>query len=171
MAVHVPVWYLSAVLVAGWGAVTDLRHHKIYNKLTISAMIAGILFHVCFYGIRGCQSSLLGILPGMACILFWLSGMLKAGDIKLYMAVGALAGWGFCGYTLVSTVLSGGVLAAVLMVVRKNGRVAGRRLWIYLMNLIYTRQFHRYRPEEPKSYFSFGCCIFAGTLVALWKLY
>ena len=170
MATHFPALYLAAVLVAGWGAVTDLHHHKIYNKLTMPTIWLGILLNLLFYGISGCKSSLLGILLGMACILFWMSGVLKAGDVKLYMAVGALAGGRFCGYTIMFSVLIGGAVAVVLMMVRKSGRAYGRRLWIYLMHLIYTRQFHRYTPEEQNAYFSFGCCIFAGTLAALWKL-
>ena len=96
--------------------------------------------------------------------------MLKAGDVKLYMALGAFGGWKFCACTMIMSVLAGGAAASVLMVVRKTGRTAFRRLKLYVINLIYTKQFRPYQPEDQNSYFSFGCCILAGALVSTWYL-
>lgn len=167
MEIRIPVLYLVAVLAAGNGAFTDLRDHKIYNRMTLPLIPAGFLMNMLLYGIGGLKNSLAGFLLGTSFILFWLAGMLKAGDIKLYMAIGALAGWRFCGYTLVSSVLTGGVASGCVMVVRKNGRTSFKRLGVYLTNLFYARQFHRYQPEEENAYFSFGCCIFVGTLITV----
>ncbi len=164
------VLYLTAVLAAACGAATDLTRHKIYNKLTISVMWAGIFMNLFFFGIGGLKNSLLGLGLGSLCILLWILGMLKAGDVKLYMAVGAAAGWKFCGYTVVFSILIGGVCAAGQMVWKKSGRASLRRVGVYLTNLLYTRQFHCYRPESQDAYFSFGSCIFAGTLAAVWLL-
>lgn len=90
------VWCTAAVLAAGCGACTDLKYHKIYNKLTMPSILTGMICHLIFGGLL---SSILGILLGFLTILFCGISMLKAGDVKLYMAVGALAGWKFCGYT------------------------------------------------------------------------
>ena len=169
MGTRVPVLYMAAILTAGCGAATDLYCHKIYNKLTISSAMAGVLLNYFFNGISGLINSFLGIFLGIICMSFWIMGMLKAGDVKLYMAIGALAGWHFCGNTIVFSIMVGGVVSAILMAVRKSGRASFRHLGIYLMNLFYTRQYHRYIPETENAYFSFGCCIFAGTLISLWK--
>lgn len=165
------ILYLTAVLIAACGAATDLTRHKIYNKLTIPAMWAGIFMNLIFFGTGGLKNSLSGLGLGSLCMLFWILGMLKAGDVKLYMAVGAITGWKFCGYTIIYSILIGGVCAAGQMVLKKSGGASFRRVGIYLTNLLYTKQFHCYRPENQDGYFSFGCCIFVGTLAAFWWLY
>lgn len=167
MEIRIPVLYLAAVLAAGYGAFTDIKDHKIYNKLTLLLIPAGFLTNLLLYGISGLKNSLGGFLLGISFVLFWLMGMLKAGDIKLYMAIGALAGWRFCGTVLVASIFVGGIASVCVMMVRKSGKASLKRLGIYLVNLFYTRQFHMYQPEEENAYFSFGCCIFAGTLVAV----
>ncbi len=165
------ILWIGAVMVAGIGTYTDLKTHKIYNKLTIRTIMIGLVLNMFLRGIKGLADSVLGILLGSVMGVFWILGMLKAGDIKLYMAVGALAGWRFCGYTWIASVLFGGVVAAGLMMVRKTGRTALRRLKEYALNILYTRTFYTYEPTGDSGYFSFGGCIFVGTLVALWKLW
>lgn len=165
------VWHMAAVFAAGWGAVTDLKVHKIYNYLTMPSIAVGMLMHLSAEGPGGLMDSLLGLGAGIFCMLFWFLGMLKAGDVKLYMAVGALGGWKFCGYTIFYSILIGGIAALGIMLIRKSGRASLKRLWIYVLNLAYTKQFQPYRPEEKHAYFSFGSCIFAGTLAAVWHLY
>ena len=104
MGTDLPIFYLAAVLAAGWGAGTDLIRHKIYNKLTIPAVLAG------------------------------------------------------------------GVFAVGRTILKRNGRESFRRVGTYLTHLLYTKQFHSYQPESQDAYFSFGACIFAGTLGAVWKM-
>ncbi len=36
----------------------------------------------------------------------------------------------------------------------------------YFTNMFYTRRFYMYQPQDAASYFSFGCCILAGTVIA-----
>lgn len=170
MEVQVLVSYLAAILAAGIGAFTDFKFHKIYNKLTMPAMILGFVLNLFLGGIGGLLNSLLGWCLGMTFAIAWLLGVVKAGDVKLYMAIGALAGWKFCGYTMVCSVLIGGAAGFLVMLVRKDGRAALKRLKIYGQNLFYTKAFHRYQPEEEHAYFSYGGCILAGTLIAAWYL-
>ena len=162
---------LAALLVAGCGAFSDWKTHKIYNKLTGTAMIAGFCGNLLLGGWPGLSDSLLGFGMGLLSLVLWLSGMLKAGDIKLYLAIGALAGWRFCAFTEIASILIGGVAAACFLVVRREGGAALRRLRAYGLQLFYTRQLKPYQPEEDSAYFSFGCCILAGALMAFWQLY
>lgn len=171
MGTDLPILYLAAVLTAGWGAATDLVRHKIYNKLTMPAMLAGIFLNLVLNGAGGLKDSLLGFGMGSLCILFWILGMLKAGDVKLYMATGALAGWKFCGYTIVYSVLAGGAFAVGRTILKRNGRESFSRVGTYLTHLLYTKQFHSYHPGSQDAYFSFGACIFAGTLGAAWRMW
>lgn len=162
--------HLAAIAVAGMGAYTDLKYHKIYNKLTMRSLLAGLVYHLATGGMRGLSGSLLGIVAGSVFGFFWILGMLKAGDVKLYMAVGAVAGWRFCVGTMVFSVLIGGIVASFFMIARKTWKDSCKRLKAYLFHLLYTRRFSSYQPEEQSVYFSFGACIFAGTLAAAWYL-
>lgn len=161
---------LAAVFIAGCGAYTDLRDHKIYNSLTVTAVFIGILCNMVIGGWRGLVGSLLGILAGLTVTTLWILGMLKAGDVKLYIAVGAMGGWQFCGYTMIFSVLIGSLAAAIFMIVRRSGWTALKRLKGYLFHVLYTKHFFPYQPEEQSAYFSFGFSIFLGTLAALWHL-
>lgn len=164
------IFYLAAVLVAACGTYTDLKYHKIYNKLVLPPVFAGLGCHLLFGGLWGFLDSLAGLLTGILCAILWIFPMLKAGDVKLYMAIGALAGAKFAGYTVIFSILIGGVVASVLMVSRKSGRTSLKRLREYFLHMLYTKQFHKYPAEEHSGYFSFGGCILAGTLVTIWYL-
>ena len=133
-------------------------------------ILLGICLNMILGGLSGLKDSLLGLVLGMTFLIFWMLGMLKAGDVKLYMAVGAIGGWRFCGYTMIFSILIGGVAAACLMVIRKDGREAWFRLKTYMLNLFYTKRFSVYKPESQNAYFSFGCCILAGTAAAIWYM-
>ena len=99
---------------------TDLRDHKIYNKLTLPSMAAGLLAGLVFRAQEVLCRGVLGILMASLSLICWFLGVLKAGDVKLYMAVGAWTGWQFTGLVLISSMLSGGAAAACLMLFRKK---------------------------------------------------
>lgn len=169
---------VCAALAGGW---SDARTHKIPNRLTVSFALAGLALRLVLGGAAGFIESgarglLLGVPAGFAqslagfaaalpMLLFWFLGALKAGDIKLYMAAGIIGGWRFCLDMEVYSVLIGGIAAAAVMVSRKSGRRALKRLWLYGMNLLLTRRFVMYQGDE-ESYFPYGCMIGAGAVAA-----
>lgn len=157
------MWKIFAVLTACVGAVMDFKTHKIRNQLTINVMWIGLLAHLFLNGIGGMKDSFLGILAGFSVILLWMLGTLKAGDVKLYMAVGAMGGWRFALASMKYSILIGGIAAMCIMLFRKSGRKSLKNLWIYGWNLFLTRKFYTYEGDDD-SYFCFGICIAAGTL-------
>lgn len=157
------MWKIFAVLTACAGAVMDFKTHKIRNKLTVNAMWIGLTAHFLLDGAGGMRDSFLGILTGFSFLLLWMIGALKAGDVKLYMAVGAMGGWRFALSSMVYSILIGGIAAACIMAFRKSGRRSLKNLWTYACNLFLTRSFHAYEGGED-SYFCFGICIAAGTI-------
>lgn len=157
----------AAVAVAAAASITDLKTRKIPNKLTFSAMLAGLACNLVLFGFKGLIGSFLGILMGFAAFIFFAIGALKAGDVKLYMAIGAFTGWRFCGYAIVYSILVGGVAAFIFMLLRKSGRTALKNLKNYFVNMFYTHHFYMYQSQDTSSYFSFGCCILVG-LVITW---
>ena len=159
----------AAVAVAAAASITDLKTRKIPNKLTFSAMLAGLACNLVLFGFKGLIGSFLGILMGFAAFIFFAIGALKAGDVKLYMAIGAFTGWRFCGYAIVYSILVGGVAAFIFMLLRKSGRTALKNLKNYFVNMFYTHHFYMYQSQDTSSYFSFGCCILVG-LVITWMV-
>ena len=159
--------YIMATVVSVVAAYCDIKTRKIPNRLTMPSLTAGLLFNLMLGGWAGLKNSLLGLLVGVCCMLFWILGMLKAGDIKLYMAAGAIAGWRFTVYLVVSSIIIGGVVSAVILIRNKNIRLVCRNIKHYILYLIHTKSFQTYTPATADSYFSFGSCIAAGAVLSM----
>lgn len=128
--------YIAILGVCIGASVTDLRTGRIPNKLTASAMLAGLVFWliaglVAGRGLVGAEgtvsgtlaASFLGLLCGLIpfAILVMLGG-LGGGDMKLMGAIGAWgASWRIVLDTTVYALLAGALIAVVLMV--RTGRV------------------------------------------------
>ena len=112
---------LAALLIPA--AAFDLARHRIPNGLTISGLLLGLLWHGIIGGGQGLIFSLEGIGLAALLLLCWLAHALGAGDVKLLGAVGALMGPTFLLWTLLGSVLSGGLLALVTVLMR--GKLTG----------------------------------------------
>lgn len=75
-------------------AAFDLRRRRVPNWLVVTALLAAL-----FRGWQegghggGVLAAAEGAASGAALVLPWLLGWVRAGDVKLAMAAGALAGW------------------------------------------------------------------------------
>lgn len=75
-------------------AISDLRFRKIPNKMTGPMCIAGIVYHVGFFGWDGLQVSLLGFAAGFGVLfVLWMIATAGGGDVKLMAALGTWLGW------------------------------------------------------------------------------
>ena len=67
-------------------AIYDAKYRRIPNILTLSTIVAGILYHSWFFGFQGFLFSLGGTFLGMALlIIFYLMGKMGAGDVRNVM--------------------------------------------------------------------------------------
>lgn len=91
---------------------TDFARRKIYNWLTLPAILAGLLLNGVFGGWAGLGDSLGGILLGGGFFLILgLGGVMGGGDVKLAAAVGALVGWRLTISAIYYAAIFGGIFA------------------------------------------------------------
>lgn len=84
---------LILVALVGVTSYTDLRTHKIRNVHVFPAMLIGWVLGGVAGGLSGLGWSVLGLVVGGAVMMpLYATGIMKAGDVKLAMALGALTG-------------------------------------------------------------------------------
>jgi len=149
------------LVVAAICAVTDARSGRIYNAVTVPAIVVGLVWSVSS-GDRGVMfGSLaglaLGLVPfGLAASRGWVGG----GDVKLFAAIGALGGFFF----LMDCLFVAFVLAALygVFLIARHGR-----------GTTSFREFLRGSAEaepETRRTIRMGVFVFVGALVCvLWN--
>jgi prepilin peptidase CpaA len=125
-----------AVAVGICAAITDVKARRIPNRLTYSAMVAGLVLQGILYGWKGLLLSVEGgLLFGGVFLLFYLVRAMGAGDVKLAAALGSIVGVSATLPVMLATALAGGALAICFMVL--SGRVVET-----LRNTLWVTGFH-----------------------------
>jgi prepilin peptidase CpaA len=127
----VPAMLIVLLAVAVY---SDMRHGKVYNKLTLTCIVLGIILSLLSAELRGLGESLAGVLLVLLLYLLFAPRVgIGGGDVKLMMAVGALMGIRFTIWALLFTAAIGGLLA--LLVMLRHGVLAGtlRSMWTNLL--------------------------------------
>lgn len=111
------VWGAVFTLLLATGCVTDLRERRIPNVLVVLILAGGVLFAASSGPIG---SSLVRSLAGVAAgfgiwIVFYIVGVMGAGDVKFFAAAGAWLGPGATWRAALIAALAGGVLAIVFL--------------------------------------------------------
>ncbi|WP_051310040.1 A24 family peptidase [Desulfogranum japonicum] len=116
--------------VIACAVITDVWKGKIYNWLTLPALVMGLGLAGIQQGWTGLGLSFLGLLigGGLPLIPFCL-GALGGGDVKLFAAIGALMGPAFICETLLASVLAGGVISFV--VILKRSKIKPTLTWYW----------------------------------------
>lgn len=113
---------LAFCVLLGSSTVTDLTTRKIYNYITLPAMVFGMASAIWHGGWDGFFKSSQGVLAGVAFLLpLVLTGGMGGGDLKLLAAVGALEGYPFVLEALLYSSVCGGVMA--LWALTRAGRL------------------------------------------------
>lgn len=106
---------IAALIVGAIACATDLRSARIPNVLTLSAVLAGVVFHAVTSGGSGAAAAGLGVLAGLLVFFpFFALGALGAGDVKLMAALGAWLGWQPTVNVALYAAVAGGVLAVAV---------------------------------------------------------
>ena len=159
---------ITAVLLLA--LISDLRTYKIKNSITFSFMAVGITSNAITDGISGILLSAQGILlPFVFLVLLYAMRILGAGDIKLFCAVGAIMGAGFALHAAAYSFICGGVIAAALVLTRKNGADRFKYLFTYMKCCVISMEVLQYTDFEDRqdsSKFHFSIAAAAGTIAA-----
>ena len=102
-------------------AVTDIRERRIPNSGVLVLLVAGFAFTLTTRPIGDALSaSLLGCVLGFGLfIAFWPMGVLGAGDVKLFAAIGAWLGPTATLNAALVTAMVGGVMALYTLAMRR----------------------------------------------------
>lgn len=116
MALSIQIVLVGLVIAAAW---SDLRTRRIPNWMSVTGAAAGFVLQFWFGGLHGAAQSLAGLGLGLAIFMpLYILGGMGAGDVKLFSAVGALAGPLPLMIVFVFTALLGGVAAIALALSR-----------------------------------------------------
>lgn len=164
----VTVILLTGLLIPAF--VHDVRSMRIPNYLTFSGTVAGLLAALALHGIEGiwlsfCSAVLIFII---LFLLFLVRGV-GAGDVKLFTAIGAIAGFHFSIYVLMYSVLYAGVIAGGYWLYKKM--LKKKLVWLYQRLL--TMYSHRslslcVKHEKAVSHFPFMLAVIPGVITASW---
>lgn len=114
MLKEIPPTYYAVLLIGMIATVTDFWKRKIYNWLTLPAIVVGLGLNAWAKGWPGLGDGLLGLLLGGGVFLILgLLGMMRGGDIKLAGAMGALIGWKLMITALYYSALIGGAFGLI----------------------------------------------------------
>lgn len=151
--------------------VSDIMTFKIKNIIVFPFMIIGPAANLIMNGIDGLLFSVIGLLvPMLLLFILFALKMLGAGDIKLFGAIGAIMGVNFVLYAIACSFLAGGLIALLILLVRKNGRKRLTYFIGYLKSCILTFSLLPYTDFLDKNdgaRFRFSYAVMCGTIIGL----
>lgn len=148
-------------------AVYDMRCRRIPNWLTFPAILVGTAYHTVSSGLNGLFFSLGGLVVGMAVlIIFYISGGMGAGDVKLMGAVGAFLGPKGVFFAFLFTAIIGGVLSILALIYKGYFTQTFNRYWFSLKGYFSARKLVYIPPFEKEKRFKlpYGVAIALGTV-------
>lgn len=167
-ALHVR--YLAAALLLTASMLQDIKATRIRNSLTLPFCAAGILLNIIISGTGGLLMSAAGfIIPLIALFFLYVLGMLGAGDIKLFSALGSIMGARFIISCICWSFAAGGIMALALLAVRRNTSDRFACFILYCKNSIYTGRLGDYRQfsQTRDAFFRFSFAISLAAVIAV----
>ncbi|MFZ5353242.1 MAG: A24 family peptidase [Bacillota bacterium] len=151
--------------------VSDALTYKIKNQIVISFLLVGFATNTVLFGFGGIRASLAGaVLPVILLFVLFVLRMLGAGDIKLLSALGAIAGYPLILKILPVVFISGGIIALLIMIFRKNAKQRFKHLVMYLKLCLVTLSIQPYTDfgvKKDGSKLRFSYAIAVGTVITI----
>jgi len=147
-------------------ATLDILYHRIPNFLSYPAIVAGLLLGTFQGGLSGLGQHFLGLLAGgVPLYLMFLSGSLGGGDVKLMAAVGAITGFPMALNALITSILVGGLCAALILIWQGRLFAMMQFSWLSVWHRVGVRATAPPPLSQRRDAFPFGIAIAIGTLL------
>lgn len=154
--------------------ITDIRSRRIPNRLLMAGLASGWLILIYQQGALGLLDGFLGLGLGLTLLIIpFALGGIGAGDVKLLALVGALKGPAFVFHSFLAMALAGGMMAAALLMSRRELKPAIGRIGSSLTNWTlagfstdsFRSASESWSKQEMSQTLPYGVCIAVGVLV------
>lgn len=146
----------------------DVRYRRIPNLFVLATLIGGLTLNLALGGLQGGIASIGGCL--LAFILMFMLhvfGAMGAGDVKLFAAIGSVLGAHLVLPTFLVVVLTGGLLALVVMLRSGVVRTTLQRVLQIFVGLLPGWQMPRFSvPADRRLTIPYGAAITIGAIIA-----
>lgn len=148
--------------------IQDYKYYKIRNIAIIIFSVSGIFIAFLHIGDVGILSSILGLFIPLVLYPLFCMRMLGAGDIKALSALGAIMGLSAIVYIMIYSIIAGGIIALIFLIIRRNGVERVKRLFMYIKMIFIMKKIIKYDNFNSKdSVFRFSYAIIAGLIIYL----
>jgi prepilin peptidase CpaA len=96
---------------------TDAARRRIYNLVTLPAILVGFVLNLALGGVHGLTMSAIGAAIGfVGLFLLFMLGAMGGGDVKLMAAIGAIKAYPFVISSLLYSFLVGGFMGIAVLI-------------------------------------------------------
>lgn len=147
----------------------DICYRRIPNPFVLATLVVGFFVNVAFAGINGALASLGGCALGFFLMfVLHIFGAMGAGDVKLFAAIGAIAGANLVVPMFIVVTLTGGLLGVVSMLRAGQVRTTMLRVLHIVIGLLPGQRVPRFAvPTDRKLTIPYGVAITFGSLISI----
>ena len=146
----------------------DVRYRRIPNPIVLATLVSGLVMNFTLGGFSGGLNSIGGcVLAFILMFMLHVFGAMGAGDVKLFAAIGSLLGAQLVLPTFVVVVLTGGLLAMIVVVRCGVVTTTLHRVLQILVGLLPGWQMPRFSvPTDRRLTIPYGAAITIGAIIA-----
>ncbi len=147
----------------------DVRYRRIPNAFVLATLAGGLAINAIFGGLAGVGASFTGCILGFG-LMFMLHvfGVMGAGDVKLFAAIGAVTGAQLVVPTFLVVILTGGLLAVVSIIRTGMVMTTMHRVLQIFVGMLPGRQMPRFAvPADRKHTIPYGVAITMGSIISI----
>lgn len=152
---------------------TDLKNRRIYNKVLIPFLLAGLVANFLSGSWQGLIESIKGLLVGLALLLIpFARGGIGGGDVKLLAVIGGIKGPAFVISAFLFGAVAGGILALILLAKHRRllatfaGGLAAASNLLIRCGVVFRSAGRREKEAEEPLHLPYSLAIGAGVLAS-----
>lgn len=111
--------YVVMAVILCLAVIQDIKENKISNKLNVLGTVLGMLLALILPH-RGVLDALLGVVACFLCgLLCWNLKMFRAGDAKLFCAMGSFLGWQLGLSCILYAIIAGSIIGIPKLILQR----------------------------------------------------